>query len=315
MKKMVGLLLATTCLTACSDGDLVFENLNFDGRQIQKCEDNELYFKTNTNELLLVDFSNNANGLKGSVLDTLAPVNVMQRIETSNTTKIYYRTYDSEITTSTICSVLAPANPKVTAEYTSVPGGKVFYTRTITPAVTDNGVNVNYTYTINFENITLTNGTSDIKYATLSYGSYVYDSSRLTFNFTNNFSNCDNVLVCRTANELIQIQLPQNFVFPTTNQNQTIALNNTNLLRYFVFRKTFTVDEGMECEFPTVPIKEDWQVNNGSLQIETIAITNSTSGQVTGYRHNLKLIQAQFKKDESTFVLTDKILGTYTVEL
>ncbi len=46
MKKIVGLILVTTSLTACSDGDLVFENLNFDGIQIQKCEDNELYFKT-----------------------------------------------------------------------------------------------------------------------------------------------------------------------------------------------------------------------------------------------------------------------------
>src|SRR5690606_21542110 len=151
MKKIVGLILVTTSLTACSDGDLVFENLNFDGIQIQKCEDNELYFKTKDNELLLVDFSDNRNGTKGSILDT------------------------------------------------SVPGGKVFYTRTITPAVSENGVSVNYMYTINFENITLTNGTSDIKYATLPYGSYVYDTSKITFNFNNNYTNCDNVLVGRTA--------------------------------------------------------------------------------------------------------------------
>src|SRR5690606_40462851 len=91
MKKIVGLILVTTSLTACSDGDLLFENLNFDGIQIQKCEDNELYFKTKDNELLLVDFSDNRSGTKGSILDTLAPLNIKQNFETSNTTKMYYR--------------------------------------------------------------------------------------------------------------------------------------------------------------------------------------------------------------------------------
>lgn len=314
MKKIVGLLLATATLTACNDGDLVFENLNFDGKQIQKCEDNELYFKTNNNELLLVDFSNNFNGINGSVLDTLAPLDVRQNLQTSSTTKIYYRTYDAPVVIGTICSVLAPANPKVTSEFTSLAGGKVFYTRTMVPTVTESSVNVNYNYTINFENITLTNGTSEIKYATLPYGSYVYDTSKLSFNFTNNFINCDHVLVGRTNNEILQIQLGENFEFPTTNQTQTISLNNTNLLSYFVFSKTFTVDQENECDFPTVPIKENWQVSNGSLQIDTTTITNVT-GTITGYRHDLKLIQAQFKKDESTFVINNKPLGTYIVEL
>lgn len=312
MKKIVVLLLATAVLTACNDGDLVFENLNFNENDIQKCQDKELYFKTNNNELLLVDFSSNANGVNGSVLDTLAPLGVTQSLPTSNITKIYYRTYEATIAAATICSILAPANPKVTAEYTSLPGGRVFYTRTMIPAVTDNNVNVNYTYTINFENITLTNGTAEIKYATLPYGSYVYDTSRMTFNFTNNFVNCDNVLVGRTSSEIIQIQLPADFDFPTTNQTQNVSLNANNLVRYFVFKRPFTVDPGMECEFPNEQVKEDWQVTNGSLQIETTAVTNA-AGNVTGYRHNLKLIQAQFKKDESTFSITDRNLGNYTI--
>ncbi len=309
MKKIVGLLLATAGLTACNDGDLVFENLNFNDNVIQKCEDKELYFKTNNNELLLVDFSDNSNGVNGSALDTLAALGVTQNLSTDKA-KIYYRTYDANITAATICSILAPANPKVTAEYTSLPGGKVFYTRTMVAAVTENSVNVNYTYTINFENITLTNGTSEIKYATLPYGSYIYDSSKLSFNFINNFVNCDNVLVGRTSNEIIQIQLPENFEFPTTTQTQNITLNDTNLLRYFVFRKTL-VDQANECELPTNP-KEDWRVTNGSLQIETTVVTNA-AGTVTGYRHNLKLVQAQFKKDESTFSITDRNLGTYSL--
>lgn len=308
MKKIAGLLLVAISLTACDDGDLVFEKLNFDGKQIQKCPDNELYFKINDTELLLVDFSATNNGVPASALDTLAPLNEPQELLTSGTTKIYYRTYDAPIAANVICSLLAPANPKVTSEYTSLAGGKINYTRTMIPAVSESAVNVNYTYTINFENITLTNGTSEIKYATLPYGSYIYDSSKMNFNITNGFEICENVLIGKTSTEIIQIQLPEDFVFPTSSQVQTITLNETNLLSYLIYKEPFTTDSA--CELPNRPIKETWEVTNGSLQIETTAVTNG-SGTVTGYRHNLKLIQAQFRNDETTFTISDRNLGTY----
>src|SRR5690554_7358909 len=71
MKKIIGLLVASAFITACDDGDMVFENLNFDGVQIQKCTDNELYFKINNNELLLVDFTRPISATQsGSWLDS-----------------------------------------------------------------------------------------------------------------------------------------------------------------------------------------------------------------------------------------------------
>ena len=84
-------------------------------------------------------------------------------------------------------------------------------------------------------------------------------------------------------------------------------LNDTNLLNYYIFKEFITIDEGNECEFPTDAIKENWQVTNGSLQIET---------KVTGANiiHNLKLIQAQFKNDETTFSVTDRNLGAYSLQ-
>lgn len=307
MKKIAGLLLVAISLTACDDGDLVFEKLNFDGKQIQKCPDNELYFKINDTELLLVDFSDTRDSISGSMLNPAAPLNEPQELLTSGTTKIYYRTYDAPIAANAICSLLAPANPKVTSEYTSLAGGKINYTRTMIPAVSESAVNVNYTYTINFENITLTNGTSEIKYAILPYGSYIYDTSKISFNFTNSFFNCNNVLNSYKNDEYIEIKLPEDFVFPITTQTQVINLNNTNLLRYFIFKEFLTVDPDDRCTFPTEPVKEEWLVTNGSLQIETKVTGSNIS-------HNLKLIQAQFKKDESTFSVTDRNLGNYNID-
>lgn len=307
MKKIVGLFLVAISLTACDDGDLVFENLNFDGKKIQKCPDNQLYFKTNDTELLLVDFSKTNDTISGSMLNPAAPLNIKQELLTSPTTKIYYRTYDAPIAANTICSLLAPANPKVTAEYTSLPGGRIFYTRMITPVVTETTVNVNYTYTINFENITLTNGTSEIKYATFPYGSYIYDTSKIGFSFTNRYDFCDNFLTSYKEKELIKIQLPEDFVFPSTNQTQIINLNDTNLLSYFIFEKVLSIEDGSLCEFSTQSAKDEWQVTNGSLQIETkVTGTNIT--------HTLKLIEAEFMKDDITFNVTDRNLGAYSLQ-
>ena len=206
---------------------------------------------------------------------------------------------------------MAPANPKVISEYISVPGGIVNYTRTVTPMVTETSVNVSYLYTINFENITLTNGTSDIKYVTLPYGSYVYDISKMSFNFTTNFNNCNNVLTGNTDNEIIQISLPENFVFPTTNQTQNITLNDSAPMNYFVFMKSFSIDPEAPCEFPTETVKENWQSTNGILQIKSQVIT---TGNVTNYRHEIKLIQGQFFNENGNFVITERILGTYNIE-
>lgn len=309
MKKTVAFLLVSLGLVACDDGDLVFESLNFDDRNIEKCEDNELYFKIKDTELLLVDFSATTNGQPTSILDTLAPLNEPQTVETNEKIKIYYRTYDSAITKNIICALLAPANPKVTSEYTSIPGGKIKYIRTMTPVVTETSVNISHAYTINFENITLSNGTSDIRYTTLPYGTYVYELNKMSFNFGTNLINCSNVLTGNTSNEILRLKLPTGFAFPNANQTQTINLSG-DILEYFVFKETFSIDENEPCAFPTKQIKENWKTASGTLQVESSAVTNA-AGTITGYKHVLKIIQAQFKKDNSSFVINDRILGTY----
>ncbi|WKW45812.1 hypothetical protein P3875_08445 [Myroides sp. JBRI-B21084] len=308
MKKILSLFAIATAVTACNDGDLVFENLNFNDKEIQKCSTKELYFKTNNNELLLIDFS---NGVDGTDLDTLSDLNVRKTLNTSQS-QIYYRTYDGAVNLNTICATLAPANPKVISEYQSLGGGNIHYTRTLTPVVTDNAVNVNYAFTINFENITLSNGTSNIKYTTLPFGTFNYKTNKLSFNFNTNIQNCSSVLTARNLNEVMQLQLPENFVFPTTNQTQTLTLNNSQFVRYFVFDKTIPSDVSF-CDFPSQTIAEDWQATNGTVQITTTVLTNA-SNQVTGYQHSIQIIQAQFTKDNSNFVITNKNIGAYVTE-
>lgn len=308
MKKLFGFASVLALLTACSDGDMVFENLNFDNKEIQKCTDNELYFKINDRELLLIDFS---YGNKSSRLDSLAPLNQPQSFKTDDNNKIYYRTYDSAINKNGICAILAPANPKVVSEYTSINGGTILYTRTMNPAVKDGSVNISYLYTINLQNVTLNNGQNDIKYSTLPFGSYIYDNSKLSFDFKTNFNLCNNnnTLTAYTNNEIILFNLPDNFTFPQTKTTQTISLSEKNNINYIAYKNNFNVDD--ICTLPNQIIKEDWNAVNGSLVIDTTPLVNNATGAVTGYKHQIKIAQAQFYKGESSFLMTERVIGEF----
>ena len=77
------------------------------------------------------------------------------------------------------------------------------------------------------------------------------------------------------------------------------------LLSYLIYKEPFTTDNA--CELPNKPIKEEWHVTNGSLQIET----KVTGANIT---HTLKLIEAEFMKDDITFNVTDRNLGAYSLQ-
>lgn len=320
MKKVMVCIALISVATSCDNGDMVFENLNFNDIAIQKCDNNELYFKTNSTELLLVDFNRNQNSTDpAAVKSWLSPNAILKEVNslrTDNNLKIVYRTYDANINKNNICSLLAPATPRVTSEYVSVAGGTINYVRSMNPIVKDGSINVAYMYTINFENITLTNGTSEIKYTTLPYGSYIYDNTLLSFNFNTNFKVClnSNNLVGNGNNkEIIEFSFPQNFVFPTTNQTNTINLDSVNTINYTVYKTPFNTTDDV-CNLPSAELKEKWLAANGNIEIVTTVLTNS-AGQPSAYNHEIKIVEATFSKDDTSFVLSDKIIGNYVIEI
>ncbi|HLV51419.1 MAG TPA: hypothetical protein VKY44_05630, partial [Flavobacterium sp.] len=290
------------------DGDMVFENLNFDGVQIQKCTDNELYFKINNNELLLVDFTRPISATQsGSWLDSEVELDRRTSPPANADIKIYYRTYDGTVNNNVICSIIAPANPKVTSEYISVPGGTIFYTRTMTPAVDQGVVNISYAYTINFQNITLTDGTSEIKYTSFPFGTYAYETTRLTFSIPK-FVYCseENALAGHNAiSDFSKLILPDDFQFPTTATTRSIQLNDNQYFSYLVYSENLS--NIAPCDTIDKPIREEWIATEGTVTIET-----QTSA--TGQRHLLKIQNALFEKGNSSFVMTDREIGTYDVE-
>ncbi|UYW01733.1 hypothetical protein K5I29_02065 [Flavobacterium agricola] len=173
MKKILGLLASIALLTSCDDGDIVIESLNFGNAQITTCvaAPTGLLFKTNAQELLLIDVPANLFGNQLSTAENPKTYTLQ-----ANKQEIIYRQYSGNVNSSAICSAIPPASPTVSDQWLGQPGGvievitsEVFTTNTTTGVTTVSG----YSHVIRFRNVQLRNEQSSFVYEMYNFGEYV----------------------------------------------------------------------------------------------------------------------------------------------
>lgn len=169
MKKVFGILLGVLLLMACDDGDLVLESFNFSNAAIQKCSDKTLLFKTSGDELLLLDIP--ASNFPNEV----TPVDQPRIVTISGTNKVLYRKYSGNVSNSNICSVIPPASPSVTSEWTATSGGTIQIItteKTTIDPVTNVPVLSGYNHQIKFINIQFVSTNNTFVYDEYLFGTY-----------------------------------------------------------------------------------------------------------------------------------------------
>lgn len=311
MKRYLAIVIFCLFLSSCDDGDLVYESLNFSNAAINKCDQNELYFKTNANELLLVRL---IAGTNDTILNDQRTLGREYLFDTSANTKIYYRSYNGTVTANTICDQVPPAFPQVDAEYTSIDGGQISVIRNmqITPVESTTGTpsnqfDVAYNFSINFINMILTDGTSELKYERFNFGTYQArnSSSRIEFNF-NQISRCGSGLYfSNTTNKLLHISLFE--AIPNAPGSYTFTLNEDNYVSYRSRRTTFPENfDYCETSDPA-QFSENWVSNTGTIRLD---ISETGEGLLIG---EFFLPQATFAKAERTFDVTELRLGTMQI--
>ena len=308
MKRSILLLGALAVFSSCDDGDLVYESLNFKDAVITKCDQNELYFKTNGHELLLIDFTGPNNT---TILHDSVPIGQLRSLTTTTTNKILYRSYDGDIKKEAICSQIPPASPKVTAEYVSENGGIIEYMRNMEIKLNENTPNrfqIVYNYTINLKNITLNSGSSTLKYETYNFGTFQSNlvnssSSTIEFNF-NYLSDCGNNLFYGTGNnKLLQIQMDQDL--PLQTGTYPFDLNTNRFITY----KAKNTDLGNVafCDTnETAGFNEIWKATSGKLII-VYTQTQQNGQNVDLYTFTLE--KARFEKNGRSFEVNNMKLG------
>lgn len=317
MRKYWALLLFSFAFSACDDGNIVYESLNFKNSTIAKCDFNELYYKLNKHEILIMDLSG-PNNLP--LLNDNIPLGVLDSIVTSDANKIIYRSYSGDISGQTICSTLPPANPKVTKEYTSNSGAYIKYIRNIEVKRFDENIpnkfQIIYSYTFLFENLILSNQNENIKYPSYNFGTYQpkkinsneADISLIEFSFgAIDACSQNNVLFSKGTNKILQIQLEK----PLTKNPgiQTVALNNNQFILYK--QKNSNLGTVKDCDTQEVAgFKEVWKTTSGQL---TIDLKPANENGKQGLKYTFTLENATFTRTDKQFTVTNLKLGEYFI--
>jgi hypothetical protein len=167
MKKLIVLVASVFMLQACDDGDITLESFNFDTVNIQECIDNNLIFKINQDEMLLINIP------EASFANVETPDGSPRIVNVNSTNQIKYRIYSGNVTANSICNLIPPATPVVQDEWNAT-GGTI---EIITDALyAIDGVTITgYTHNIKFVNVNFSGSSNSFSFTEYNFGNYETD--------------------------------------------------------------------------------------------------------------------------------------------
>ena len=167
MKKLLVLAASVFLLQACDDGDITLESFNFDTVNVQECSTNDLVFKINGEELLLLNIP------ASSFANVETPDGSPRIVNVSASNQIIYRIYSGNVTSTNICSTIPPATPVVKNEWNAT-GGTI---EIITDALyASDGITITgYNHNIKFVNVNFSGSSNSFSFTEYNFGNYETD--------------------------------------------------------------------------------------------------------------------------------------------
>lgn len=303
MKKLIGFFICIFVLNACDDGDMTFDTFDFSEVNSSDCENNNLVFKINGNEALILQ-----------ITEAFPFRNVLGEREyaVNASNKVFYRTFSADVTTAYFCSTIPPISPTVTEEWStpSVSSGKIKITTTLVPGSTTMA-GAEYNHTIILEDITFTNAQGQtLIYNSLPFGVYKTDSNVKFLFGTTPVQQCSTGKLFRVfdtnvgnestrenLNEIIEINIPFEFL-PTTDETKPIFLNESLGIRavYKIYNGDVNADAYCSSN-PALNLYESWKAEDGvDLVLDEddkgyFLVTRSTLNSVSTYQITLNILK------------------------
>ena len=318
MKKLLLSLCSIALLNSCDDGDLTLETINFDSAIAQECSLNNVVYKINGNQLLLIEIPATSLPFENKIGDKTFTIN--------SNNKVIYRGYNNTVSSASICSTIPPASPSVTEEWNAIAGTISIQTTAIYSAANSltGAIKISkYRHAITFNNITFAKPNGNQVYETFVFGDFDTNATTLPMTF-----NPDSIQLCGSSNTLYNAQnggieglfirnlstaLLDTSVIGTA-KTALINTNNENLLTYRLFSLALTLG-GNSTYFCASPlpdsplVKEEWTGQAGvSNTSGIIEVTTTTNG--SGYSHSIHLKSVTFSNPlaGSAFYYGDDIL-------
>ncbi|MGO4904276.1 hypothetical protein [Flavobacterium sp. W20_MBD1_R3] len=306
MKRIIGLLVFVLLLCGCDDGDLIQETINFEDVTTQNCSTNEIIYKLRDSEALILEIKN----------VTFPVETTTQELEISTTNRVYYRFYNGEVTSATICETIPPATPTVTNQWIATSGTIVITTTAVKPLnPDDNSTKITgYNHNITFKNITFDTGKGTQVYETFPFGDYQIAATPLPFSFNKTLEQCatSKQLYDYNSSEALILDVDSNLIVnavtPLNEPRVGLISDTKNKLTYRLFSGLVTGDYFCNDTFPTSPaFSEEWIAVTGIANTSGIVeVTTTTNG--SGFRHTVVLKKVKMKKGNSDFILGDAYL-------
>lgn len=317
MKKLLGLLLVIFVFSACDDGDIKVDTINFDAVTAAKCGNNDIVYKLNGGEMLLVEIPETATQ------HPYENISGVKTFEINASNRVRYRLYNGAASTSNICETLQPATPTLAEEWLATAGTIEITTTAVynNPNATTGAVTISkFNHNIIFRNIIFSKPEGNQVYEAYNFGSYLTNATQFPFDFpTGSLGTCSGTKIYNVSNGRTESLVIEN-VDPSLIQDAvgvvTQPISSTvNKLVYRTYESAIPLpiaDYFCATTTPAAPtITEEWVGVDGVPTLTgLIEVTTTTSG--TGFSHTIRLKKITFQKGSSTFYFGDDILyGVY----
>lgn len=310
MKRFFGLFLLVLLLNGCDDGNLILETIDFDDAITQSCSENNILYRLNEKEALLLEipktiFQNEP---------TLANEPIEIAIGGSN--RVFYRFYNGNVVSSTICETIPPATPNVVDQWTTEGGTIQIYTTAIkTTNATTNATKITgYNHNIVFKDVTFLKKNGDKQgYESFTFGNFTSTVTPLAFNFNSPIEKCvtnnPNLIYTFNGSEALTLTIDPvlltSEVTPLNSPRIALLGSTTNKLTYRLYSGLLNTDYFCSATTPLTPvINQEWNAVPGvSATSGIIEVTTTTSG--SGFKHTIVLKKVTLKKGNNDFYLGD----------
>jgi PBP1b-binding outer membrane lipoprotein LpoB len=314
MKRVLSLLVFILVLNGCDDGNLIQEDINFEAVATQSCVTNDIIYKLNEKEALLVEIPAETFTTEPSLINTPTI------IEINTTNRVVYRFFNGTVSADNICETIPPATPTVIDQWTVTDGTiQILTTAVKTTNTTENSTRITgYNHNIVFKNITFAKSSGTQVYETFPFGDYGTTATTLPFLFDEIVEKCStsNQIYNYTSSEALMLTIDPSLIV-----NEVTLLNSprigiigttTNILTYRLFSGLLTSAYFCNATTPNTPVlSQEW---NGVIGVTgtsgIIEVTTTTNGP-NSFTHTIVLKKATLKKGNNNFILGDNyIYGT-----
>lgn len=310
MKRILCILSLLFFITACDDGNLTVDVIDFSEVAVQKCSDKDVIYKVKDAEMIFIEipastFINDAT-VEGEPIE----------IVINSTNKVTYRKYDGTVSSANICPTIPDATPNLKEQW-NASSGIIQITSTAIKSTnsTDNSTRITgYTYNIVFKNITFQKPTGPQVYETFPFGNYATTVSPLAFGFNEEVdkSACSTKIYDFSGGEVFTLDVADYatlFANEVTTTPRTALISSTSKLSYRLYSSTITDAYFCAATIPATPtLTQQWNAIDGIEATSGIIEVSTTTLTTTTYQHTIRLKKVTLKKGNSEFSLGDDYL-------